>query len=116
MNDNKTLDKKRPIQGARRADEGPSEAERSCRLHYRRATRAGPHPALRATFSRARARAKGKCEANLAPMTPSPAKRPLAFGQRPSTRHENSSAGSYRRTGRSDEPNEAVTLVIGPGG
>src|SRR6266700_1525704 len=40
----------------------------SCRLHHRRATRAGPHPALRATFSRARARAKGKCEANLTPM------------------------------------------------
>src|SRR5437764_11766348 len=41
----------------------------SCRLHHRRARRAGPHPALRATFSRARAREKGKCEANLARMT-----------------------------------------------
>src|SRR5207237_10890268 len=43
-----------------RAKRGPGP------LHHRRATRAGPHPALRATFSRARAREKGKCEANLA--------------------------------------------------
>src|SRR5437763_11341190 len=52
----------------------------SCRLHHRRAGRAGPHPALRATFSRARAREKGKCEANLARMTPTPDPSPQGGG------------------------------------
>src|SRR5439155_19803259 len=47
-------------EGARRADEGRrAEARRSCKRHHRAASRRGPHPALRATFSRARARAKG---------------------------------------------------------
>src|SRR5438477_9573135 len=48
-------------EGARRADEGRrAQARRFCKRHHRAASRRDPHPALRATFSRARARAKGK--------------------------------------------------------
>src|SRR5205085_9960868 len=81
MNDNKTLDKKRPIQGAHSrqacaacaslaawADEGPSEARVVPLAPPSRFARRPLHPALRATFSHASARAKGKCEANLARM------------------------------------------------
>src|SRR5438105_15829948 len=54
----------------------------SCRLHHRGATRAGPHPALRATFSRESARAKGKCEANLARIGVRGAGRPSSVASR----------------------------------
>src|SRR5947199_2903226 len=61
MNDNKTLDKKRPIQGARRADEGRGAAARRwCSRHNRFAALRGHHPALRATLSHATRGRRGK--------------------------------------------------------
>src|SRR5205085_8953448 len=77
----------------------------SCRLHHRRARRAGPLPALRATFSRASARAKGKCEANLARMGVRGGGRPSSVASR--RLHEMFECRSHKKEGNTEERTHA---------